>query len=103
MMHGLVTVVFKGAFHLERTYIVKLRYTFFFIFCEHPQTNRERVFECKNMKVKPLAVILRPTLQSLDKSKTFIAQPMSRDVTSFSIDFMIKKWDRTKIGFWAHL
>ena len=76
--------------------IAKQRYTKIFIFWNGTLTDREGVFECKNMKVKLLAVILRPSLKRLDKYKSSIAQPISREVTFFFIDFMIKKWDRTK-------
>jgi len=77
----------KGAFCLECTYfldIAKLRYTIFFIFWNNLKNDREGVSECQNMKVKHPAVILRPSLQRLDKYKSSIAQPISREVTFFS-------------------
>ena len=63
--------------------IAKLRYTIFFILCDNLKNEREGVSECQNMKVKHPAVILRPSLQRLDKYKSSIAQPISREITFF--------------------
>ena len=53
----------KGAFCLERTYfldIASLRVHLFLIISDDLPNYREGVFECQNMKVKLLAVILKP-------------------------------------------
>ena len=56
----ILTLLFKGAFCLERTYIASLRVHLFLIISDDLPNDREGVFECQNMKVKLLAVILKP-------------------------------------------